>query len=260
MPKTPRRVGLREHLLLASLFAAATLLLAHSDWLWRWDHLIYDATLPIWESPPPQDIVIVAIDEASLNELGRWPWPRRTHAQLVRGLSAAGARVIALDIIFSEADSSDPKGDQALAEAIRESARVVLPVLLEQPRTYGQLIEQMPLPPLAEVAATLGHIHVELDADGLARSVFLLEDWASLDGLRCRWRCCGWRSQRSGQSFPARSLHAPIPRPTSPGHGITTFSFLSSARPAGYREFLTCRHYAANFQRTSFDTNSFSWA
>jgi len=175
MPKTPRRVGLREHLLLASLFAAATLLLAHSDWLWRWDHLIYDATLPIWESPPPQDIVIVAIDEASLNALGRWPWPRRTHAQLVRGLSAAGARVIALDIIFSEADSSDPRGDQALAEAIRESARVVLPVLLEQPRTYGQLIEQMPMPPLAEVAATLGHIHVELDADGLARSVFLLE-------------------------------------------------------------------------------------
>ncbi len=175
MSRTPRRVGFREHLFLASLFAAVTLLLAHTDWLWRWDHLIYDATLPIWESPPPQDIVIVAIDEASLSALGRWPWPRRTHAQLVRGLSAAGAKVIALDIIFSEADSSDPKGDQALAESIRESARVVLPVLLEQPRTYGQLFEQMPMPSLAEAATTLGHIHVELDADGLARSVFLLE-------------------------------------------------------------------------------------
>lgn len=175
MPTTPRRVNRREHLFLATLFAAATLLFAHMDWLWRWDHLIYDATLYVWERPSPEDIVIVAIDEKSLSALGRWPWPRRTHAQLVRRLSAAGASVVALDIIFAEADSRDPSGDQALADAIRESARVVLPVLLEQPRTYGQLFEQMPMPALAEAAAALGHIHVELDADGLARSVFLLE-------------------------------------------------------------------------------------
>jgi CHASE2 domain-containing sensor protein/signal transduction histidine kinase len=175
MSKTPRRVGRRELLFLATMFAAATLLLAHTDWLWRWDHLFYDATLSIWESPPPENIVIVAIDEQSLSALGRWPWPRRTHAELVRRLGAAGAKVVALDIIFSESDSRDPAGDQALAEAIGENDRVVLPVLLEQPRTYGQLFEQMPLPPLAEAAAALGHIHVELDADGLARSVFLLE-------------------------------------------------------------------------------------
>ncbi len=208
MPKTPRRVGLREHLFLASLFIAATLLLAHTNWLWRWDHLIYDATLSIWESPPPQDIVIVAIDEASLSALGRWPWSRRTHAQLVSRLDAAGARVIALDIIFSEADSRDPGGDQALAAAIRESGRVVLPVLLEQPRAFGQLFEQLPMPPLAEVAAALGHIHVELDADGLARSVFLLEGlgeprWPALPLAMLRVAQSGGWSEVPGTRAPS---------------------------------------------------------
>ncbi len=244
MTKTPRRVSVREHLILATLFAAVTLLLAHTNWLWRWDHLIYDATLPIWESPSPQDIVIVAIDEASLSALGRWPWPRRTHAQLVRGLSAAGARVIALDIIFSEADTSDPKGDEALAESIRESGRVVLPVLLEQPRTYGQLFEQMPMPPLAQAAATLGHIHVELDADGLARSVYLLEglgeprwpalplamlrvaqpkEWSELPGARAP------RTDLDSYITWARDHHILIPFVGPPGR-ISRISYVQALR------------------------------
>jgi adenylate cyclase len=48
----------------------------------------------------------VAIDEKSLDTLGRWPWPRTRIASLIDRLAAYGARVIAFDVTFSEPDES----------------------------------------------------------------------------------------------------------------------------------------------------------
>jgi EAL domain-containing protein (putative c-di-GMP-specific phosphodiesterase class I)/CHASE2 domain-containing sensor protein len=72
------------------------------------------------------DIVLVKIDDASLQQIGRWPWPRRYHAQLVDKLTAAGARRIFFDIVFEEA--SRPSDDELLAAAIKRSNRVTLPL------------------------------------------------------------------------------------------------------------------------------------
>ena len=46
------------------------------------------------------DIVLVKIDDESLRKIGRWPWPRRYHAQLTDRLSEAGAKRIVFDISF----------------------------------------------------------------------------------------------------------------------------------------------------------------
>ena len=51
-------------------------------------------------------VVIAAIDERSLAALGRWPWPRSRMADLIRELSAGGAKVIAIDILLSEPEVS----------------------------------------------------------------------------------------------------------------------------------------------------------
>ncbi len=51
-------------------------------------------------------VAIIAIDEKSISELGRWPWPRWTHAKLVDELKKAGAAVVAFDIVFSEPDQN----------------------------------------------------------------------------------------------------------------------------------------------------------
>ena len=51
---------------------------------------------------PGQDVVIATIDEKSLDELGRWPWPRTVIARLIGKLKLYGASVIAFDIVFSE--------------------------------------------------------------------------------------------------------------------------------------------------------------
>jgi adenylate cyclase len=57
--------------------------------------------------PTPPNISIVAIDEASLERLGRWPWPRTRTAEIVARLVEGGARVIALDLLLNEPDENN---------------------------------------------------------------------------------------------------------------------------------------------------------
>ena len=56
-----------------------------------------------------QDIALVEIDEYSLRNLqkaaGRWPWPRAVHSMLIDYLARAPAKVIAYDVVFSDADT-----------------------------------------------------------------------------------------------------------------------------------------------------------
>lgn len=138
------------------------------------DRLLYDVIIRTNPLPQADDIVIVAIDEGSLMELGRWPWPRERHVQLLRELTVLGVKAIALDIIFSEANSDYPEVDQLLAKAMRAHGRVLLPIFVGQ---TGQrtLVEVKPIPILAAAAADLGHVHIELDSDGASRSVYLFD-------------------------------------------------------------------------------------
>ena len=76
---------------------------------------------------PPDTVVIAAIDEKSLDKLGRWPWGRDVMARLVDTLSKADAAVIAFDILFPEPDPKDP----ALAQAIHNAGNVILPMAFD---------------------------------------------------------------------------------------------------------------------------------
>src|SRR3970282_41219 len=50
-------------------------------------------------------VVIVAIDYESVQRIEyRWPWPRSIHAQLIRKLASAGARVVAFEVLFLDPD------------------------------------------------------------------------------------------------------------------------------------------------------------
>jgi adenylate cyclase len=55
---------------------------------------------------PENNVVIVAIDEKSLDRFGRWPWPRTRIAELVEKLKNHGAKSVAFDIVFAEPDES----------------------------------------------------------------------------------------------------------------------------------------------------------
>lgn len=56
--------------------------------------------------PPPANISIVAIDEMSLELVGRWPWPRTRTAEIIQRLTEGGAKVIALDLLMNEPDEN----------------------------------------------------------------------------------------------------------------------------------------------------------
>ena len=55
------------------------------------------------------DVVVIDIDDASLAQIGQWPWPRDTVAELIEVLQDSDARAIGLDIVFSEADRTSPR-------------------------------------------------------------------------------------------------------------------------------------------------------
>lgn len=162
-----------------ALFAAFA---AFFGWFGRADLVLYDLALKSWQRDASADIVIVAIDEGSLAAVGRWPWRRAVTAALLDRLP--DARAVGLDILLMEADPSDPAGDAALAAAIAKNGKVVLPVVGEasattgtggNARTGGRMAFRPPAPAFAAGAAALGHGHIELDEDGIAREVWLVE-------------------------------------------------------------------------------------
>ena len=54
------------------------------------------------------NVVVIDIDESSLEQYGQWPWSRSRVADLINKLSEAEAGIIGLDIVFSEADKTSP--------------------------------------------------------------------------------------------------------------------------------------------------------
>lgn len=135
----------------------------------RLDNWLYDTLVTALPPDVPEDVVIVAIDENSLADIGPWPWPRSVHASLIRNLTKAGADRIVLDILLSEPTSDD----RELAKAMRNHGRVVLPLYIAPGRQAGLFREQLPTPTLANAAFAIGHAHVELDSDGIARGLYL---------------------------------------------------------------------------------------
>ncbi|HSJ99477.1 MAG TPA: CHASE2 domain-containing protein, partial [Myxococcota bacterium] len=100
-------------------------------------------------APSSDGIVLVLIDDASIREVGRWPWSRAVIADALARLRAAGARTIGIDLLFAEPEPSaipgvwrdrlrqalgelgglvdTLSGDGELAGQMRAAGNVVLP-------------------------------------------------------------------------------------------------------------------------------------
>src|SRR5262249_60243309 len=73
----------------------------------------------------PNDFALVEVDDRTFSELGvQWPFPRGLHARVIDRLRKAGAKVIAVDIQFTE--ETIPKEDNALVESVRRAGGVIL--------------------------------------------------------------------------------------------------------------------------------------
>ncbi len=136
-----------------------------------------------------EDVVIVEIDEKSIEQNGQWPWKRTVLADVIWRLREAGAGIIVLPILFSEEDRLG--GDQDLAEALVQNGIVIaqagttqtnrnavprgvakigdpLPWLYEWPGMLG------PIPLLGDNVDGVGVVNTTPEIDGVVRRLPLL--------------------------------------------------------------------------------------
>ncbi|HSM02544.1 MAG TPA: adenylate/guanylate cyclase domain-containing protein [Acidimicrobiia bacterium] len=119
-------------------------------------------------------IIVVAIDDVSIVEVGRWPWNRSVHARLIDAMVADGARLIGYDVTFATPSRLEPEADADFAASIAQAGNVVLgediiPVGGSDPPRVGEVFE--PIPMLRDAAAAVGHTHVWPDTDGVHRAM-----------------------------------------------------------------------------------------
>lgn len=164
----------RSGLWLTVILAALAALLGLLNGLGRVDQILYDRAVTMTGRPADPDILIVAIDDASIETLGRWPWRRAIHAALLDRLQ--GARAIGLDLIFAESDTVNPNDDLLLAQSIQRSGQTVLPVVLD--RLNNPSAVSAPIPALANAAASTGLINAHIDPDGVVREATLTSRFA----------------------------------------------------------------------------------
>ena len=176
------RLRWQYRLLIATAIGLLAGWASQAQLFWQVDENVYDQLVGNWDYPPDEQLLIVAIDDRSLQQLGQWPWPRSTHARLLDRLTAAGTQRVALDLMFLEPDRTDERQDTALAQAIARNGKVVLPVLAVAPSLEAVPEELLPVPEIASAAAALAHTDIEIDGDGVARGLYLK---AGVGSVRC---------------------------------------------------------------------------
>jgi adenylate cyclase len=130
-------------------------------------------------------VVIVAIDDQTVREVGSYPLPRLTMAALVSAIGRTKPKVVALDVLFVEPGSTE--GDLALASALRATPSVLAAAGLfgRDPRstTATRNADSLSLPEAQDLllpretfseAAALGVVNIATDASGVPRHIPLL--------------------------------------------------------------------------------------
>jgi signal transduction histidine kinase/CHASE2 domain-containing sensor protein len=128
--------------------------------------------------PVSNQVALVLIDDATLEQHGRWPWPRAELAKLIRAVSAQNPKAIGVDVLLPELE--DEANDSALAAAIQSAPNIVLAAKISTSPTGNLWMD--PLPRFAKAAKGVGHVQAIIDFDGLCRSIPVQEP--SADGVR----------------------------------------------------------------------------
>jgi len=137
------------------------------------DNLIHDHVM-ISERPPSDTIIIVGIDERSINEIGPWPWPRMFMAEAIEMLTKMDVAAIGINV-FYDTPGAFPEYDEHLVIAAQGTDRLVLGGVgnFSDFQNAGELLVidyfVIPFDDLAE-ASIVGFSNVRPDeADGIMR-------------------------------------------------------------------------------------------
>jgi signal transduction histidine kinase/DNA-binding response OmpR family regulator len=156
-----RRLGVLGSLLPG---LAASVLVLGLGRLGAWDPLEQLAYVGLFQARGPQAwddrVVVIGIDEASVAQFGRYPWPRDRYSQLLEKLQPAQPFAVGFAVMFAE---STPQ-DKRLAEAILANGSVVLAIGTD---AQGH---QLPLASAFDGLSAVGHVDSDRDIDGISRT------------------------------------------------------------------------------------------
>jgi adenylate cyclase len=134
------------------------------------------------ERPLTAPVVVVAIDDESMNGWvdangqpqympERWIWPRDFHAQVVRNLKEAGAKLVIFDIVFSESSKRDPAQDVDFGNAMRDAGNVIMAQRVVGRSENGDDLKIETLIPVLDAAKLdIGDVAAEPDEQGHVRT------------------------------------------------------------------------------------------
>ncbi len=137
-------------------------------------------------------IVLIKIDDASIQRFGRFPWSRRYYTRLFQILTPADPSVVLIDLIWSEPSPDDAK----LADALEYYGRAVLPQAEDMTG-----LPLRPVPLLRNAALFMGHIAKPIESDGITRKVPL-----QIRGIPA----LGWAATKGYEL-----VQGPVPRPNA---------------------------------------------
>ena len=144
---------------------------------------VYDKAIDLSPAKVKNQVTIVALDDPTITQYGRYPLPRKAYADLIKALKPLSPAVVAFDVGFYD-PAADPAEDRALAEAIRDfqtptdpSQRPGSVILAMQGAGEQELGDhttlyktlQFPVPVLRDAAAGLGAVNINPDPDGRVR-------------------------------------------------------------------------------------------
>ena len=144
---------------------------------------VYDKAIDLSPAKVKNQVTIVALDDPTITQYGRYPLPRKAYADLIKALKPLSPAVVAFDVGFYD-PAADPAEDRALAEAIRDfqtptdpSQRTGSVILAMQGAGEQELGDhttvyktlQFPVPVLRDAASGLGAVNINPDPDGRVR-------------------------------------------------------------------------------------------
>ena len=91
------------------------------NWIEVLDHQLNDLKIRSHsKTEPDPNVVLVTIDDASIKEVGRWPWSRNLISQMTDNLFQYGVKSVGYDILFSEAETYHPENDLLLEKTLKK--------------------------------------------------------------------------------------------------------------------------------------------
>lgn len=142
----------------------------------NYELISYDLRFKLRPAPDISDeVALIEVSDDALKNFGAWPLPRDFHAAMVDVLRECGVRAIVFDILFSEPAAYDAE----FCRAVEQARNVYLPLAFYldkkqkngYPRTGSSSVLAGLVECLSKNAAGIGHINVDLDADGKLRKV-----------------------------------------------------------------------------------------